>query len=138
MIRDLKLEDFVHVEDLHNGEYPLPNINSPLVFVQKVIQDESGNIVGSFFVNLTSEVSLVLDESISGIRRAKYIKEIFEYLIKQLSEKGLNDTHVFILPETDDKYAQFLEKHFHFKKCTGIPMYYRKDFSNVESAKPRR
>jgi hypothetical protein len=122
LIRDLKLQDLKDIESFHNGDFPLPDINSPLYFVQKVVEID-GETQGAVFVYLTSEISLILNKSLSRLTRAKVVKEVFVEMLRELPRTGLRDTHVFIVPENDEKYAQFLIKRFGFERAEGIPLY---------------
>lgn len=122
MIRDLELRDLVRLESIHNSQYPLPRLGSKLYPVQKVIEID-GKVLGSAYLHLTSEVSLVLDQGLSNFIKAELIREFFNTLPSELMRIGLTDTHVFVVPETDEKYAESLVKHFGFVKAKGIPLY---------------
>lgn len=122
MIRDLQLRDLIAVESIHCGQYPLPRLGSKLYPVQKVIE-ENGQVLGSAYLHLTSEVSLILDPSLSNLTRARLIKEFFDVLPSELIKADLEDTHVFVTPESGQKYVEFLKKHFKFKIAKGTPLY---------------
>jgi len=122
MIRDIELRDLVMLEKLHDDKFPLPKLNKYSYPSQKVIEID-GKIIGFAYLHLTSEVSLILDQSLNCITRAKAIKEFFGQLNQELQNNALEDTHVFVLPENDEKYAKFLIKNFGFVKATGIPLY---------------
>jgi hypothetical protein len=125
-IRDINLGDLVAVEKFYGArDYQLPNINNGLYFVQKTILDD-GEIIGAAFAHLTSEVTLILDESRSKLTRSKAIKMVFSSFLAEISNKGLEDTHVFISPESNVEYAEFLKKHFNFIEAKGLPMYFQK------------
>ena len=128
-IRNLELKDLITVESIHKevSEFPLPNVNSSMYPVQKVIEVE-GKIVGSAFVQITTEISLSLIEELDRITKAKI--NLFSTLLHELSSLGFEDTHVFVLPKSDSQYAEFLIKHFEFVRAQGIPLYLR---PNVKS-----
>lgn len=124
MIRDFKEEDRSAILEVHskNCDFPLPNYNSPVMIVKKTIE-YAGIIVGSAFVRLTSETGLILNKDLPPIARAKIIKDLLEVLLREVKESDLEDTHVFVIPETDTHYADFLIKNLGFKKDTSLVLY---------------
>ena len=94
-----------------------------MYLIRKAILDESGKVIGAAFVRVTSEVTLIMNEDESSFKRAKGISEALETLDSELLKVGLNDTHVFILPENDTRYAEFLKTNFQFEDATGIALY---------------
>lgn len=127
---DLSLSDLLQVEKVHDGSYPLPNVNNNLYIVQKSIKLDN-KVIGAAFVHVTTEISLVLNKEISNISRMRVILALMELLIEELGRFGYEDTHTFIVPENDEHYAKILEK-LGFVRATGIPMYYQKG-QNVQS-----
>jgi hypothetical protein len=123
-MRDLELKDLITLEKIHAGScsFPLPNLNDETYLVKKAI-DVSGNLRGAAIVRITSEVSLILDKTLTRLERARVIDEVFYELKNHLTSLGLKDTHLFIIPENED-FAAFMQKHFDFVKATGIPLYY--------------
>lgn len=122
MIRDLELRDLLTVESFNAHNHQLPKLGSRLYPSQKVIE-ENGKVLGSAFLHLTSDVSIILDPSLPNLTRARLIKEFFSIVPKELMDNNLEDTRVFVNPENDVKYAEFLMKHFGFVKDKGIPLY---------------
>lgn len=125
-IKPLEVQDLIDVEEIHNrvSHFPMPNVNSKNYPIQKVIK-LNGEIVGSAFAQITSEISLSLEPELSYIQKAKIIKELFGILLGELLRSGIEDTHVFIIPESDIEYKEFLIKHFNFVEAKGIAMYLR-------------
>lgn len=126
-IRDLNLRDYITLEKLHDkvSEFPIPNPSNKLNIVKKAIYDD-GNFIGAGFAWNTTEISLIVDDDLSSIKRAKAVKLLFDTLLKELVGLGYEDSHVFVIPKTDVKYAELLKKHFGFIDDEGIPLYYRK------------
>ena len=124
MIRNLEFKDYFNFEKLikKSGQFPLTHLNNHLYPVKKVIEIND-KIVGSALLHRTSEVSLVLDSDLSNYTKAKLIKEFFSVLPNELERLHLEDTHVFITPESGDKYCESLKKHFGFKDATGQALY---------------
>lgn len=124
MIRNLEPEDLPKLKAIHEKDnlYPFHDLSSPLYCIKKaIISDEK--LIGAALVRLTSEVSLVMNKDVPKLTRAKELYSVFHYLHDYLKGFGLNDTHVFVSPENDERYAKFLIDNFGFVKATGIPLY---------------
>jgi hypothetical protein len=123
-MRDIELKDLIRLEKIHKESctFPFPNLNDETYFVKKAIEVD-GELKGAAITRLTSEVSLILDKDLPKLTRARVIDEVVTELEKRLTNLGLKDTHLFILPEDQD-FADFMMKHFEFVKATGIPLYY--------------
>lgn len=117
-LRELNLNDLMILE--RHSMFPLPNLTSKLYCIKKSIEDD-GKLLGSFWVKLTSETSLILEPSLSRLAKARAIKEIFDFLVEELTSLGLDDSHLFI--ENDNLYVEILKKHFGFKDNLGTPLY---------------
>ncbi len=117
-LRELELHDLVLLEK--DAQFPMPNLLSSLYCIKKSIE-EDGKLIGSFWVKLTSETSLIIDSKYSNITRARAIREIFSFLRPELINKGLDDSHLFI--QDNDHYVELLKKHFNFKDNLGVPLY---------------
>jgi len=122
VIRDLELRDLITLEAIHKGRYPLPLLGNKLYPVQK-IAEKDGKLLGSAYLHLTSEVSLIIDPSICNIMKARLIKEIVPELLSAGKDQGLQDTHVFVTEDSPEGYADFLKKHFGFIDASGKVLY---------------
>lgn len=124
MIRNLEVSDIEKLKEIHSKDnlFPFHDLSSPLYCIKKaIISDE--RLIGAALVRLTSETSLIIDKDVSKLTRAKELRNVFNFMHEFLAKFGLNDTHVFVSPENDEKYAEFLMKNFGFVKATGIPLY---------------
>lgn len=121
-LQDLNLADITKIEQFADPSYGLPDLSNPRNFIRKSISLD-GEIIGSALAHLTSEVSLVLDPKVSALNKARVLKIVFDAMLREIREAGLEDTHVFVLPESDEHYKEFLMKHFNFVKASGIPLY---------------
>lgn len=117
-VRDLSLGDLRELES--HAKFPLPNLNSKLYIIKKSIESD-GELLGSFWVKITSETSLILQPDLSRLAKARAIKEVFDFLVNELVSMGLDDSHLFI--DNDDTYVEILKKHFRFKDNLGTPLY---------------
>ncbi len=122
MIRDFESNDIFAIEDIHenNPVFPLPNFKSPTNIAQKTLLID-GAIVGTAFVHLTAEIGLVIDDKLPKLTRAKLIKELFEVLLDQMKQTDLEDYHIYVVPESDEHYVEFL-KNFGFERDKGISL----------------
>lgn len=124
ILRPLELSDLIDLEKCHNGDFPLPNINSKLYFVQKILEKD-GEIIGGSFAKLTSEITVVLNKSLGKKDKVEALKKITEDLAIEFEKHAIDDTHVFIVPEDNEEFALVLERHFGFVRAKGIPLYRR-------------
>ena len=118
MITELLISDLVALEKF--ARFPLPNLSAPQYILKGSVLDRM-NLVGSFWVKITTESSLIVNPSYSNFVKAKAIKEIFEYIKNALLIKGFDDSHLFI--EDDPCYVELLKKHFGFKDSLGTALY---------------
>lgn len=122
MVRNFSPEDIFEIEDIHErvSEFPLPNFSSPTNIAHKTLLVD-GKIVGTGFVHLTAEIGLIIDDKLPKLTRAKLIKELFTVLLAQMSLTDLEDYHIYVVPESDDHYVEFL-KNFGFERDKGISL----------------
>jgi hypothetical protein len=132
MIRNLELKDLLKIEKLHHNDFPLPDINDNSYIIQKTLLNDK-EIIGACFARLTSELVLILDPNLSSYQRAKAWKEVAGTMIQELIKKGIRSTHVFVTPESDNKYVHLLEQKLGFTRATGIPMYLEVNRNGQES-----
>ena len=123
MIRNLEVQDLMSIEKLHQGNFPLPEVNDPSYIIQKTLITDS-KVVGACFARLTSELILILDPNLSKFSRARLYREVAGDMMCELFKRNIKTTHAFVTPETDWKSAKILEDHLGFVHATGIPMYF--------------
>lgn len=138
MIRNFHHNDIFDIEDLHaaNSQFKMPDYGNPSNVIKKTIIHEN-RIVGSAFVHVTSEIGLILDGDLSNITKTKILCRLFQILLSELKETDIDDTHVFILPESDLKYAELLKKKFGFERDTSLVMYRGKNEQSNPEPSPR-
>lgn len=128
----MNLNDLVNLE--RDARFPIPNPNNRLYIVQKTITDDEGKVLGAAFVHLTTEISLIWGGGVSRFERVRKMKEIFDSLLKEITDAGLEDTHIFVLPENDVGHSNFLVNKFGFKQVTGRPLYFQAGEKNGEGS----
>lgn len=123
MIRDFETNDIFDIEDIWllycSDDFAMPNYNSHANVLKKTIEFE-GKVVGSAFVHLTAEIGLIIDKSLPNITRAKLIRDVFIDLVSEMEKTDLEDYHIFVVPDSDERYAKFLINNFGFEKDKGI------------------
>lgn len=112
IMRDLTISDLVQLES--QAQFPLENLVHKPKIIQKTFEDEKG-IIGSVIVNGTVEISILLNGR-SKRDKIKFLREVFDFLYRELMDKGYRDAHVFI---TNPEYADILVKHFGFEDVNG-------------------
>lgn len=124
MIRNLQFRDLEFLQRV--CQYEFPNLSNGLFCSQKALIDRKGRLVGGALLKLTSEAMIILDPDISPLIRANAIQEAFSEISSELDRYGLEDVQVNVIPENDEKYAEFLIKNFNFEKGQGIPLILRR------------
>lgn len=110
------IADLARIESLHTGEFVLPDLSCG----EYVHIEATDDCRSAAFVKLTSEVTLILDPSMSNFQKAKRVREHFISVRKNLPT---SDTHVFLL-KGGDQFANQLIKHFGFSKAAGQSLYW--------------
>jgi hypothetical protein len=120
-IRRLEKQDVKEIYDIHQKFYnfAFPDLSNPLYAIQRVVLNNSGKIILTGIIRLTSEVILIIDKDQSNITRTKAIKLLNDQLYKDATNFGLDDFHIFA--ENDDNFINILRK-LGFIDSTGFPM----------------
>lgn len=127
MIRNLQFGDLERLKEIHPKEFPFPNLSSGLYCVQKAIVNDD-KLIGAALLRLTCEAVLILDPELSVLTKAVSILEAFPKLKSEaIGKYGLDQVHVFVVPEKDEHYVKILQKHFGFVKAEGFPLVLTKE-----------
>lgn len=123
MLRNLEGKDLEKVKEIHakSNLFPFPDLSSPLYCIQKGIEIQ-GELVGASFVHLTCEVGLILDPKLCRIKKARAIHEVFSSLHDEIKRFGLEDAHIFVVPESNEEFANLLVKNYKFARTPGITL----------------
>lgn len=115
IIRDLVLSDLVELEKDN-----LPSLfNGPYKLVMSIEKD--GELIGSFWTRLTTEISILLKPELSNITKARAISEIGRFLYCKIPEQlGISDSLITFDEGYDEKYVNSLKKHFDFKDVKAL------------------
>lgn len=123
VIKNFTLKDLADLEKC--AQFPLGNLNlGDGHFALKKSIFSGNHLIGSFFAHMTTEISLVLDNDMSNISKAKAINFIFTHLMHELPKLGFDDAHIFI--KNNDSYVDLLKKHFTFEEVVGKALVVRK------------
>lgn len=121
----LQEDEIPQVKRIHSkvSQFPFPNLESPLYCIQKVIKDKNGTIIGSYLLHITAEISLILDDKVNDFTKARIVLDLRNQIYEDCNKMGIEDVHVFVIPENDKMYAELLKKNLGFITPTGIPLY---------------
>ena len=112
VLRDLTIGDLVELEP--KALFPISNLISKPIAVQKTFEDEKG-IIGSILVNRTVELIAIFNDR-SARDKVKAMKQVSDALYRELAPQGYRDIHAFI---EDPEFADILVKHFGFENVVG-------------------
>lgn len=116
MIRDLKISDLSTLEKNN----VIPNLfNGPYRLI-KSIENSKSELIGSFWVRVTTESTLVLRENLSRLTLARALDETFKFLHCRIPEElGIDDSFITLNEkEYDPYYVDYLKKHYNYKEIT--------------------
>jgi hypothetical protein len=112
VIKDLKISDLIILEKEN-----LPSLFNGPFKLRKTIYSKDREILGSFWVRVTAEISILLREDLSNYKRARVINEIGNYLYNEIpSQLGISDSFITFDKDFDERYIEILKKHFDFKE----------------------
>jgi hypothetical protein len=123
MLRKLKLSDLVTL----SKDNKLPQLyNGPFKLIRSI--EENGKLIGSFWVRITTENSLVLRKDLTRLEIARAMKEMYEFLYCKVPEElGISDSFVIFENEFDENYVNLLKKHFPFEEMSKVLRLRRND-----------
>lgn len=119
MLTEKELEKIKEFHGKNDKKFPFPDLSSPLYPIQVPIYNDD-ELIGSYFVQITSEIIIVMDQSQSNLTLALAAHRSLPSIIQNCNHFGIDDIHAFV---QDKKFADFLIKNIGFKKATGIPLF---------------
>lgn len=122
MVTNLRFKDLDALRSFAGTEFPFPDLSCGLYCSQKAMHDEKGKFIGAALLKLTAEAILILDPSASEMSKTRCISDAMRVLPDELDKFGLDQVHVFTLPESDTRWTKFLKAHFGFEDVKGIPL----------------
>ncbi len=115
-IEDMKLSDLIILE-----KDDLPALFNGPFKIRKTVYSKDGEIIGSFWVRITTEISILLRDNISNFKKAKAVSSIGNYLYDEIpTQLGISDSLITFDKEIDEKYIEILKKHFDFKEIRAL------------------
>jgi hypothetical protein len=113
MIKSLNLNDLVVLEK--EALFPPEFLLSKKFISHGSIEDEKG-LIGSFFLTDSVELSIILSRNVLLFNKVKALRELEDFLLKQLRGKGISEVHTFV---KDPNFANILVQHFGFEYVVG-------------------
>ena len=115
-LRDLKLSDLIILE-----KDDLPSLFNGPFRLRKTIYSDDGEVLGSFWVRITAEISLLLRPELSSFKKSKVIHKIGNFLYREIpSQLGISDSFITFDKDLDENYIKLLKKHFNFKEARAL------------------
>ena len=110
-IRDAKTEDNEAIAALHEAmglDYKMPNLESPLFLVQKVVECD-GKIIGCTALKLEAETYLWLDPKLTARQKVEAMTGMQEHVISEAWEQGLDTVVAWVPEQVESKFAKRLK-----------------------------
>ena len=112
-VRDLKPTDCEELAKIHakmGMDYEMPDLNSPLFLVKKVVTDENGKVIGASVVRLEAECYLWLDPEIAPRTKMNCMLELQPEILRSSWEKGLENLVAWIPSWMEKKFRRRLHQ----------------------------
>lgn len=94
-IRNLDENDLCVLQDIHDDSFPFPELNNPLYFIQKVVE-ENGIVKAAGIVRLTSEGMVIIDKTLTRIKRAEMVRSLILACMVEAKSRGMDECHLFV------------------------------------------
>ena len=110
MIRNASSSDFHTIQALHKAggwDFPLPNLSSPLIITNKVVEGPEG-IIGCSFLQLTAEAVLLLDPALDPRQKFSTIQQLNDAICLEAWQLGLDDLNARTSPEITKRFSKRL------------------------------
>lgn len=117
-VRPAKNEDFDSLIEIHKQHpFSLPEFKNILDIL--VVEDK-GKIVAWGYTKKFVEIVFIPKLDVSDITKVKSLKLLSEKSTELTKARGIDMVHSFV---TDEHFAEFLVKRFHYGVCTGTPLF---------------
>ena len=105
----------------------IPNIfNGPYKLVHSI--EHNGNFLGSFWVRVTVEPTIVFAENLNKLTMARAIDEVIEFLYDKVPEQlGISDSFIVFENSFNYNYIKFLKRHFKVDEMSKVLRMVRND-----------
>lgn len=111
-VRNALKTDFQVIEAIHragNWNFSIPDLNSPLVVANKVVEGPEG-IIGSCMLQLTAEAIMLLDPALDPRRKFSTIQQLNDAVTLEAWRLGLDDLNARTDPETTKRFSKRLQQ----------------------------
>lgn len=109
--RDAETADRETIRQIHaqNGiDYSLPDLDSPLFCVRKVVEDDNGRVVGACFLRLTAETYLMLSPELTPRDKVTAMQAMQPEVLRSAWELGLDEVEARIPAEIEARFHKRL------------------------------
>ena len=113
LVRDSILSDAEFIKEAHTAsgmDYRLPDLESPLFFVRKTVEDTEGNVIGACYLRLTAETYLWLDPNLSPKGKIEAMSAMQPQVLASAWSLGLDDVEARIPEDIEKKFKKRLHQ----------------------------
>lgn len=124
MLRDMEIEDLPELRRINSIDgrgRDFPDFGDPTYFLKKTLFCNE-RVIGIVAARLTSEIHLSIDPSLPRITKARELQVSFRTMLEEIKNYELRDTHIFVTPENDLNWADYVMKNFGFSRIPAIPL----------------
>ena len=108
-MRDLEISDLVDLEKNNK----IPNLYNGQFRLMKAIEQDN-ELIGSCWVRLTTESTIIFKENLNNLTIARALKEVNKFLHCEVPKLGINDSYALFEESPNEEYIRLLKKHFNF------------------------
>jgi N-acetylglutamate synthase-like GNAT family acetyltransferase len=104
LVRDARVEDIASIAAIHEAmglDYRMPNLESPLFLIQKVVETD-GKIIAASALKVEAETYLWVAPELSAREKVDAMYQMQPQMVAEAWEKGI-DQIVCWVPETVEK-----------------------------------
>lgn len=104
-VRNSVPSDAQFIQKAHEAsgiDYRLPDLESPLFFVKKTVEDDDGNVIGACYLRLTAETYLWLDPKLNPKGKVEAMSAMQPEVLTSAWSLGIDDIEARI-PEGIEK-----------------------------------
>jgi hypothetical protein len=113
MVRDAVASDYPAIQEIHRlmgMDYQLPPLDSPLFFVKKVVEDDSGRVIGACFLRVLAETYLWLNPDTSPRDKMNAMGEMQPAILDEACHNGIELIEARIPEETERRFLKRLKQ----------------------------
>jgi len=111
LIRDARPEDIDDIARIHQRmglDYKMPNLESPLFLIQKVVE-RNGKVIAASALRLEAETYLWLSPDLDALDKVEAMRGMQPAIVQDAWERGLDNLVCWIPEEVEKKFRRRLK-----------------------------